>query len=152
KRFRFGANGRIDVRFTSIETPDGRRFPLSASIDQNQVHLTGGTTKGRVGKTLMYTGGGALGGAALGTGLGAITGGLSHGGGGMSPGMGAAFGSAMGGVVGLGAGAIRKGGEVKLTAGEALPIRLDESLQVAGGGPPPMQQPYGYGGGGYPPP
>lgn len=153
RHFKFGANGRIDVRFTSIETPDGRRFPLSASIDANQMHLTGGTTGGRVGKGLLTTGVGAAGGAALGTGLGAITGGLSHSRSiGMSTGMGAAFGSAMGGVVGLGAAAYRKGGEVKITAGTALPIRLDESLQVAGG-PPPVQQPYGGGyGGGYPPP
>ncbi len=153
KHFKFGANGRIDVRFTSIETPDGRRFPLSASIDANQMHLTGGTTGGRVGKGLLTTGVGAAGGAALGTGLGAITGGLSHSRSvGMSTGMGAAFGSAMGGVVGLGAATYRKGGEVKIPAGAALPVRLDESLQVSGP-PTQMQQPYGGGyGGGYPPP
>lgn len=154
KHFKFGANGRIDVRFTSIETPDGRRFPLSASLDQNQIHLVGGTTGGRVGKGLLTTGVGAASGAALGTGLGAITGGLSHGGVGMSTGMGAVFGTAMGGVVGMGAAAYRKGGEVKIIAGSSLPIRLDESLQVAGGAQPSFNQPYGggYGGGGYAPP
>lgn len=153
KHFKFGANGRIDVRFTSIETPDGRRFPLSASLDQNQISLVGGSTGGRVGKGLLTTGVGAASGAALGTGLGAITGGLSRGSVGMSTGMGAAFGTAMGGVVGLGAAAYRKGGEVKIKAGTALPIKLDESLQISGGAP--VQQPYGGGyggGGGYAPP
>ncbi len=148
KRFRFGANGRIDVRFTQIQTPDGRTFPLSASIDANQLHLVGGSTGGRVGKSLLATGIGAGSGAALGTGLGAITGSLSHARMGMSTGMGAVFGTAMGGIVGLGAAGIRKGGEVKIPAGTALPIQLDESLQVSGG-PPPYQQPYG---GGYQPP
>jgi hypothetical protein len=146
KRFRFGANGKMDLKFTSIETPDGRRFPLSASVDTNQIRLVGGTTKGRVGKSLMYTGIGAGGGAALGTALGAIVGATGGGRVGKSTGMGAIFGTAIGaGVGGVGA-AVRKGGEVKLPAGMDLPIKLDESLQVTVGRPPYQQQmPYGGG-------
>lgn len=148
KRFRFGANGRIDIRFTSVETPDGRRFPLSASIDSTQMSLSGGSTGGRVGKSLVATGAGAAGGAALGTALGAIVGATGRGQVGRSTGMGAAFGTALGaGVGGVGA-AVRKGSEVKIPAGTALPVTLDESLQVTAGGPPPVQQPYG----GYAPP
>ena len=148
KHFQFGANGRIDIRFTSIQTPDGRTFPLSASVDTNQLSLTGGTTGGRVGKGLLATGGGALGGAGLGTGLGAIVGATSRGQVGRATGMGAVFGTALGAGVGAVGAAYRKGSEVKIPAGTALPITLDESLQVSGG-PPPVQQPYG---GGYPPP
>jgi hypothetical protein len=163
KRFHFGRNGKIDIRFTAIETPDGRRFPLSASVDSNEVHLTGGSTAGRVGKSAAAVGGGALGGAALGTALGAIVGGTSGGGHvGKATGMGAIFGTALGaGVGGVGA-AVRKGSEVKLKAGMSLPVQLDQSLQISGGPgsygqPPPYgapaygaQPPYnGYGG---PPP
>src|SRR5262249_35558519 len=61
---------------------------------------------------------------------------------GRSTGMGATFGTAIGAGAGAVGGVVRKGSEVKIPAGTALPILLDESLQVAGG-PPPVQQPYG---------
>ncbi|MBC8000130.1 MAG: S-layer homology domain-containing protein, partial [Leptolyngbya sp.] len=100
KRFKFGANGKIDIRFTQVETPDGRKIPLSASVDDTHLRLTGGTTAGRVGKGLITTGVGAAGGAALGTALGAIVGATGRGQVGRSTGMGAAFGTALGGGVG----------------------------------------------------
>ncbi len=152
KRFKFGANGKIDIRFTQIETPDGRRIPLSASIDDTQLRLTGGTTAGRVGKGLVTTGVGAAGGAALGTALGAIVGATGRGQVGRSTGMGAAFGTALGGGVGAVGAVVRKGSEITIPAGSNLPIQLDESMQVAAGGPPPPQygNPYGGGYGGYP--
>ncbi|HEY9788707.1 MAG TPA: hypothetical protein V6D17_25185, partial [Candidatus Obscuribacterales bacterium] len=136
KRFRFGANGKIDIRFTAIETPDGRRFPLSASIDDNQLRLTGGSTAGRIGKGLVTTGVGAAGGAALGTALGAIVGATSNGRVGKATGMGAVFGTAMGGGVGAVGAVVRKGSEVTIHSGTPLPIQLDESLQVSAGPPP----------------
>lgn len=155
KRFRFGANGKIDVRFTGIETPDGRKFPLSASVDDNVQRMTGGSTAGRVGKGVMTAGVGAASGAALGTALGAIVGATSRGQVGRATGMGAVFGTAIGGGIGVVGAGVRKGSEVKITAGTPLPIQLDESMQVSTGGPPPQygqgQQYYG-GGGGYPPP
>lgn len=138
KRFKAGANGKIDIRFTAIETPDGRRFPLSASVDGKQVHLTGGTTGGRVGKGLMTTAVGAGGGAALGTALGAIVGATGGGSVGKSTAMGAVFGTAIGGGAGAVGAVVRKGSEVKLPAGLSIPIQLDQSLQVT----PPAQQPY----------
>jgi hypothetical protein len=154
KRFKFGANGKIDIRFTQIETPDGRRVPLSASIDDTQLRLTGGTTAGRVGKGLVTTGVGAAGGAALGTALGAIVGATGRGQVGRSTGMGAVFGTALGGGVGAVGAVVRKGSEITIPAGSNLPIQLDESMQVAAGGPPPPQygNPYGGGYGGYAPP
>jgi hypothetical protein len=157
KHFRFGANGKVDMSFTQVQTPDGRQFPISASIDTSQLRLTGGTTAGRVGKGLLTTGVGAAGGAALGTGLGAIVGGMSGGRMGMATGMGAVFGTAMGGGVGLIDAGIRKGAETRITAGTTLPIRLDAPLQITAAPTPPVygapggQSPmYGAGGGYYP--
>lgn len=155
RRLKAGANGKIDIKFTSIETPDGRRFPLSASVDGTQVHLSGGTTAGRVGKGLMTTAIGAGSGAVLGTALGAIVGSTSGSGRvGKSTAMGAVFGTAIGGGIGAVGGVVRKGSDVKLTAGMSIPVQLDQSLQVS---PPamsayPPQPQYGYAPpGSYPP-
>lgn len=151
KRFRFGANGRIDIRFNSVETPDGRRFPLSASVNDTQIKLVGGSTAGRVGKGALTTAVGAGSGAALGTALGAIVGATSRGQVGRATGMGAVFGTAIGGGVGLVGAGVRKGSEVKITSGTPLPVQLDESMQVTtGGGGGGYQQPYPQQGG-YPP-
>jgi hypothetical protein len=147
KRFKFGANGKIDIKFNSIETPDGRKFPLSASIDENSLSLSGGTTGGRVGKSLLTTGVGAGGGAALGTALGAIVGATGRGQVGRSTGMGAAFGTALGGGVGLVGAGVRKGSEIKIKAGSSLPVKLTDNMQVTAAAPvyaPPPQY------GGYP--
>lgn len=134
-RFKAGANGKMEIKFTSCETPDGRRIPLSASVDENDQRLSGGTTAGRVGKGLVTTGVGAASGAALGTALGAIVGGTSNGNVGTATGMGAVFGTAIGaGVGGVGA-LVRKGSELKLPAGTNLPIKLDDSMPV------PLAQP-----------
>lgn len=149
KRFRFGANGRIDIRFNSVETPDGRRFPLTASVNDTQIKLVGGSTAGRVGKGALTTAVGAGSGAALGTALGAIVGATSRGQVGRATGMGAVFGTAIGGGVGLVGAGVRKGSEVKITSGTPLPVQLDESMQVTTGGGG-YQQPY-QPQGGYPP-
>jgi hypothetical protein len=143
RRFRFGANGRVEIKFTEIQTPDGRRFPLTASLDSNRIKLTGGTTAGRVGKGLATAGIGAASGAVLGTALGAIVGGTAGGPVGRSTGMGAVFGTALGGGVGVVGAGVRKGSEVKITAGSSLPIQLDGALQVSAGNlAPSMPQQY----------
>ncbi|MBI4533690.1 MAG: S-layer homology domain-containing protein [Candidatus Melainabacteria bacterium] len=130
RRFQFGANGRVDIRFTAIETLDGRRFPLSASVNTSQLRLAGGTTAGRVGKGLATVGVGAAAGALFGTALGPIVGATSHGHAGKATGMGAVFGTAIGATAGTVGAGVRKGSEVKIPAGTSLPIQLDESLQV----------------------
>jgi len=140
KRFQAGANGRVDIRFTAIETPDGRRFPLSASVDTSELKLSGGTSAGRVGRGLATAAVGAGSGALVGTSLGPIVGATADGRVGRSTGMGAAAGTAIGTGAGAAGGVVRKGSEVKIPAGTALPILLDESLQVSGG-PPPLQKP-----------
>lgn len=134
-RFKAGANGRMEIRFTSCETPDGRRIALSASVDLKEQKMTGGTTAGRVGKGLVTTGVGAASGAALGTALGAIVGGTSSGNVGTATGMGAVFGTAIGaGIGGVGA-LVRKGSDLKLSAGTTLPLVLDQSAPI------PLAQP-----------
>lgn len=129
-RFRAGAGGKMGIKFTSIETPDGRKIPLSASVDESEQRLSSGTTAGRVGKGLLTTGVGAASGAAVGTTLGAIVGGTSGGNMGSSIGMGAVFGTALGAGVGGVTALVRKGSEVRLRAGSSLPIKLDESMTV----------------------
>jgi hypothetical protein len=154
KRFHAGANGKLDLRFNSIETPDGRRFPLSASVDG--VRMSGGSTAGRVGKGVATTAIGAGSGALLGTAIGAIVGG--SGGGrsmGQAIGMGAIMGTAIGGGVGAVGAVVRKGSEVKFNAGMSLPLQLDATLQVTQAAPqqgyaPPPQ--YGAPGNFYYPP
>ena len=138
KHFKFGANGRVELTFNQVQTPDGRSFPMTAKINTDQLRLSGGTGMGRVGHSLLTTGIGAGGGAALGTGLGAIVGGMSGGRMGMATGMGAVFGSAMGGGVGLLDAGYRKGNEVQIPAGTNLPIVLQSTLQVAAGTGPSM--------------
>ncbi len=145
KHFRFGANGKIAIKFTSVQTPDGRQFPLVGSVDTSKLNLSGGTGKGRIGHSLLNTGIGAAGGAALGTGLGAIVGGMSHGSMGMATGMGAVFGTAMGAGVGLVDAGVRKGGNTKIPAGTEVPIKLNAPLQITAAMPPVAQPGYGYG-------
>lgn len=145
KRFRAGANGKIDLKFTSVETPDGRRFPLSASVDG--IRLSGGSAAGRVGKGVAATAIGAGSGALLGTAIGAIVGGAGGGRSvGQAIGVGAIMGTAIGGGVGAIGGVVRKGSEVKLNAGMSLPLQLDANLQVTAS-QQANQPPYGYGAG-----
>ncbi len=139
-RFKAGANGSMEIKFTTCETPDGRRIPLSASIDVGEKRMSGGTTAGRVGKGLVTTGVGAASGAVLGTALGAIVGGTAHGNVGASTGMGAVFGTALGAGVGAGAAIVRKGSELKIAAGTSLPIKLDDQMPIQLAQPGAFQQ------------
>lgn len=149
KKFKFGANGSVAFKFTTIETKDGRKIPLDVSIaDKSAVQLTGGSTAGRVGKGLKYAG--------IGTGSGALVGGLVGAGiasargvpMGRSMMVGALAGGILGGAVGTGSAAVRKGSEVRILAGQSIPMRLDASLSVATPQAPP-QQSYGGQQGGY---
>lgn len=145
KRFRAGANGKLEIKFTSMETPDGRRIPLSASVDG--IRMSGGSAAGRVGKAVGATAIGAGGGALLGTAVGAIVG--AAGGGrnvGQAIGVGALIGTAVGGGGGAVAGVVRKGSELKLNAGMSIPLQLDEAVQMTSAAPYPPQQYGGYGG------
>ncbi len=122
RRFKAGAGGLLEIRFTSIQTPDGQRYPLSASVDTSQFKLQAETGGSRVAKTVGKTAIGAGLGAALGTAIGAIAGGM--------PGRGAWSGAAIGGGTGALAALVSKGSELVLQSGTQVPVLLDQSLQV----------------------
>ena len=122
KRFRAGSGGVIEIRFTSIQTPDGQRYPLSASVDTSQFKLQAETGGSRLAKGVGKAAIGAGVGAALGTAIGAIAGGM--------PGRGAWSGAAIGGGTGALTALASKGAEFVLNSGERIPVVLDQSLQV----------------------
>ena len=122
RRFMAGAGGQIEIRFTSIQTPDGQRYPLSASVDTTQFKLQAETGGSRTAKAAGKAVVGAGLGAALGTAIGAIAGGM--------PGHGAWSGAAIGGGTGLLAGLASKGAELIIQSGTQVPVILDQSLQV----------------------
>ena len=122
RRFRAGAGGILEIRFTSIQTPDGQRYPLSASVDTTQFKLQAETGGSRLAKGAGKAVVGAGLGAALGTAIGAIAGGM--------PGRGAWSGAAIGGGTGALTALASKGAELVLRSGEQIPVLLDQSLQV----------------------
>lgn len=124
KRFMAGAGGILEIRFTSVQTPDGSRYPISASIDQSVFKLDAETKGSRVAKGVGKAAVGAGLGAALGTALGAIAGGKE------GVGKGAWSGAAIGGGLGTLGALAGKGGELILQSGTPLPIRLDQALQA----------------------
>ncbi len=133
---RGGKPGSMDLRLVSIITPEGRRIPLSATVDQNsfQLEADGGRTSHLVKTTAIGAGSGALGGLVMN----AVGGGKK--------GKGTAIGTGIGAGVGLLGGAIQKGKDFVLTSGSIVPFRLDQAIQAQASAP--VQQ-YGseYGGG-----
>lgn len=121
-RFMAGAGGVLEIRFTSIQTPDGQRYPLSGSVDTTQFKLQAETGGSRLAKGVGKAAVGAGVGAALGTAIGAIAGGM--------PGRGAWSGAAIGGGTGLLGALASKGAELILQSGTQVPVVLDQSLQI----------------------
>ncbi len=121
-RFMAGSGGLLEIRFTSVQTPDGQRYPLSASVDTTQFRLQAETGGSRLAKGVGKTAVGAGLGAALGTAIGAIAGGM--------PGRGAWSGAAIGGGVGALGALASKGKELVIQSGTQVPVLLDQSLQV----------------------
>jgi len=121
-RFMAGSGGILEIRFTSIQTPDGQRYPLSASVDTTQFKLQAETGGSRLAKGVGKAAVGAGLGAALGTAIGAIAGGM--------PGRGAWSGAAIGGGLGTLGALASKGKELIIESGTQVPVLLDQSLQV----------------------
>ena len=121
-RFMAGSGGILEIRFTSIQTPDGQRYPLSASVDTTQFKLQAETGGSRLAKGVGKAAVGAGLGAALGTAIGAIAGGM--------PGRGAWSGAAIGGGLGTLGALTSKGAELVIQSGTQVPVLLDQSLQV----------------------
>jgi hypothetical protein len=130
-----GTNGKMTLRIVSALTPDGIRYPLSATITANQpskdpsVHedkqgnlqgrTTSSTVKSGVVRTAMWTAGGTL----LGICFAPIVAG--------AVGAGAIAGVATGGGVGLASNLWRKGKDVKIPSGTRVQFALDQPLAVA---------------------
>jgi hypothetical protein len=130
-----GSNGLITMRLTGAVTPDGIRYPLSATITANQPGKDGtvhedknGNLKGRTDsatvksglvRTALWTGGGTL----LGICFAPIVGG--------AVGAGAIAGVATGGAVGLGSNLWRKGKDVRIPSGTRLQFALDQPMAVS---------------------
>src|SRR5262249_29613954 len=131
KSFRFSANGKIDVKFTAVELPDGRRFPLQATIDAQKVKEAAG---GR-GNAMTSAAPKTMGGAGRGMKWGGLAGGIygaSQGGSTrrifQRAGQGAMIGTMLGAAGGLVQAGVQKGSDVNVPAGLSLPIKLDAAL------------------------
>jgi hypothetical protein len=118
ERFKAGKGGYLTVKFTSIQTPDGKKYPISSTA-YSLTGETGGTRLAKgVGKAAIGAGAGAL----LGTAVGAIAGGR--------PGRGAWSGAAIGGGVGATSAIISKGKDVGLYSGSQILVTLEHPVQV----------------------
>ena len=118
ERFKAGKGGFLSIRFTSLETPDGKRYPIFTSVYSIGSETGGSRLAKGVGKTAIGAGAGAL----LGTAIGAIAGGM--------PGRGAWSGAAIGGGVGAAGALISKGSEARLYSGAQISVFLQQPLQV----------------------
>jgi hypothetical protein len=147
-----GANGTIDVIFTAIETPDGKRLPLAASAGTVRMRLPVRGPMKVIKRGLVGSAVGAAGGAALGCAIGAIASGTSGGHAGQGGGMGAIFGTAIGAAAGGVVGMVTtpsaprgSGMEVRLPAGAPLLVHLDKPLSVPTDSSTGIAQPPGEG-------
>ena len=118
ERFKAGKGGYLAVRFTSIQTSDGKKYPISS----NTYSLAGETGGTRLAKGVGKAALGAGVGAALGTAVGAIAGGR--------PGRGAWSGAAIGGGLGATSAIVSKGKDVGLYSGSHVSIILEQPVQI----------------------
>lgn len=117
RRFRAGDPGSLGFRFTQLQTPNGKNYPISASYN-----IKGGTGGTRLAKGITKTVIGAAGGALLGTAIGAIAGGM--------PGRGAWSGTAIGAGVGATTAIVAKGSEAVLNSGTNLALITEQSFRA----------------------
>lgn len=127
---RGGKPAELDLRLTNILTPDGKRIPLSASIDKANFQLK--ADGGRTSHFAKATAGGAAAGALSGLIGGAISGGKF--------GKSTAIGTGIGAGVGVLGGAIKKGQELIVNQGEQIAFKLDAPIQAQTNSAPPVQQ------------
>lgn len=128
-----GSNGKMTLRLTSAITPDGIRYPLSATITSNQpgdnVHedkqgnLKGRTTSSSVKSGVIRTAAWTAGGTLLGICFAPIVGG--------AVGLGAIAGVATGGGIGVASNLWRHGKDVKIPSGTRVQFALDQPMAVA---------------------
>jgi hypothetical protein len=119
---RLGENGSMRIRFSEIQTPDGRRIPIQAAVATENGILNGGDNKGRILRALGTTAIGAGSGAALGTAMGPLSGG--------KVGKGAIYGTAVGAGAGAVAAGLQKGKESVLQSGDKLEVILEAPISL----------------------
>ncbi len=118
ERFKAGKGGSIGIRFSSLQTSDGKKYPISTT----PYYVTGETGGTRLANSVAKTAIGAGAGALLGTAVGAIAGGM--------PGRGAWSGAAIGGGIGAANAIITKGKEAVISSGRTISVQLQQPLQV----------------------
>lgn len=134
---RAGKPASMNLRVNNLVTPDGRRIPLSASIDQETFKLSaeGGVTSNLVKSSVVGAGAGALSGL-VGA---AISGGKK--------GKATAIGTGIGAGTGLLVGAFKKGNDLIVERGSQVNFKLDQPLQGVNTAPPVQRFPSDYGAG-----
>ena len=102
--------GSINVTFTHLELPNGKRHPLNASLTTSASADNEGEVKGKSSrkKNAAFIGGGA------------VVGGLING----------AAGAVTGGIIGVGRGLIKKGEEAEVKPGTEFDIILNRALTL----------------------
>jgi len=120
---RVGRNAIMEIKFTSVKPPFGRKVPMMGKIitkDGTGV-LRGGSLKSQIIKNTSAVAVTTTGGLVAGLGIGAIAG---------ETGIGTAVGSSVGGVFGLGYIIYRKGKTVELPTGTKMIVTLEQPLTV----------------------
>lgn len=130
---RGGKPGSMDLRITNIITPNGQRVPISASINKSTFKLQ--ADGGRVSNYAKATSAGAAGGALSGLIGGAISGGKF--------GKSTAIGTGIGAGVGILGGTFKKGRELIINQGMAIPFVVEASTQPVQSPMPTQVQQYG---------
>lgn len=118
ERFKAGKGGSIGIRFTSLQTFNGKRYPISTTA----YYVSGETGGSRLAKGVAKTAIGAGAGALLGTAIGAIASGM--------PGRGAWSGTAIGGGIGATSAIVSKGKEAFISSGRTISVELQQPVQV----------------------
>jgi hypothetical protein len=132
---RAGVNGTLNMRLTAAITPDGARYPLSATIsasdkqtgivEDKQGNIKGRSTKATIGSGVARTAAWTAGGTLLGICFAPIVAG--------AVGAGAVAGVATGGAVGLGSNLWRKGKNVQMASGTRVNFALDQPMSLSPG-------------------
>lgn len=117
-------NGKLQIRFTQMVTPNGQQIPMTARIEtaDGTGILKAGTIKDSGATYARNVVAGAAAGALMGLISGAIYGGV---------GKGTVAGTASGGAMGLVGAVMEKGGNVEIPQGAQINIVLDQPLTLA---------------------
>jgi len=134
---RAGKPASMNLRINSLTTTDGRRIPLSATVDQEVFKLK---AEGGVASNLVKS-------SAVGAGAGALSGLVGAAISGGKKGKATAIGTGIGAGTGLLVGAIKKGNDLILERGSQVSFRLDQPVQGLNSAPPVQQFQSNYGAG-----